>query len=113
MSVARRQCHPPDCSDIKKTLIAGGQQINQSHTPYNPWGPNSNTTTRELLDLADIPLPDSHAGLTIPGWGDDLACINSPAEAKRRKAEAEAIRKYAQKYKEWKDAHPNYTRHFD
>ena len=60
------QTTPGNCDSIERGFSNTADAINSSNVPYSPFGPNSNSTVRELLERNGI--QGVNPAVTAPGW---------------------------------------------
>jgi hypothetical protein len=51
-------------------LKKAADEINSLNVPYNPFGTNSNSAAREMLERTGLPLPSNKPW--VPGWDKRL-----------------------------------------
>jgi hypothetical protein len=60
------QTTPGSCDAIERDFARTADAIQASNTPYSPFGPNSNSTVREILERNGI--QGVRPPVTAPGW---------------------------------------------
>ncbi len=68
------------CGDTLDKLDDAVQKIDDLQVPYNPFGPNSNSTVRELLE--DIGIDPPKPSRFVPGWNTDIIPPKPPSKPK-------------------------------